>query len=82
MHAFQAKSDASREEIGRGDVTAERLDELDAKLKEAMPEAVRRKLGKEAPAREAGLTAGGVQPEAALTALQKPEQRPAAFSPM
>lgn len=82
LHAFQAKSDASRDEIGRGDVTATRLDELDAELKDAMPEAVRRKLGNEAPAREAGFTAEGVQPEAAVTGLQNTDRRPAALSPM
>ncbi|GJE18432.1 hypothetical protein AIGOOFII_3157 [Methylobacterium marchantiae] len=79
---YQARIDAARETLAKDDVTAKELDGLDADLETAMPEAVRRKLGSEAPARETGLTAEVVQPEAVLTGLQRTDQRPAAFSPM
>lgn len=81
LHEFQAKSDAAREELDRGNVTAERLDELDAEMQAAMPEAVRRKLGNEGPTWDANSPApeptSGVRIGAPLN-----DQRATGFSPM
>lgn len=81
LHAFQAKSDAAREELDRGGVTADRLDELDADLKAAMPETVRRKLGNEGPTADAQgptpETSNDVKIGASLN-----ERRASGFSPI
>ncbi|GAB6843720.1 hypothetical protein HNR00_003400 [Methylorubrum rhodinum] len=81
LHNFQAKSDAAREELDRGNVTADRLDELDAEMQAAMPEAVRRKLGNEGPTRNAD----GPAPEPASrvrVGATLNDQRPTGFAPM
>lgn len=50
---YQAKLDEARERLDRDDITAKELNEFDADLKLAMPNAVREKLGIEKPKAEA-----------------------------
>ena len=49
LHEFQTRIDADRELLGKGGMTANKLDDLDAELQREMPDAVRRKLSDEAP---------------------------------
>jgi len=50
LHEFQKKVDDARDAVGKPDITAKELDDLDADLQRSMPEAVRQRLSGNTPA--------------------------------
>lgn len=78
---YQARIDAARERVDQDGVTAKELDDLGGDLDAAMPEAVRRKLGNDAPSQDAKAAptdlSGGVRINATPT-----DQRPVGYAPM